>query len=128
MGVMEKIKSMLGNLKQRKVIFLVLGLIYGLLTIFRDIAGLALNPAAIVSTLAVIVIYIFSEGKLDFKRVQKRLFTGNKWWEPQFLMTAFSAFLPLLSAMGINIPVETVNGLVAVAVGLLFKRQNQKLV
>lgn len=122
--MMYKLKEMLGS---RKVLLLILGIIYGLLTVFKEHLGLSLNPEAVVSTMAVIIVYIFGEATADLKRIQKNWYPGNKWKEPQFWLSVIGSILPVLSALGVNIPVTEINGILTGIIGLIFSRKNRKL-
>lgn len=124
--MIEKLKELLGNLKSRKVILLVLGVVYTLLTFFKDEVGISLDPEAVVTTMAVIVVYIFGEFKLDMKKITGLI--GSKWADPKFWMAILGALLPVFAAVfGLNIPVKIITGMLAAVVGLLFKRKSMQI-
>lgn len=119
--MMERLKAMFGS---RKVILFILGIIYALLTVFREQFGFAVvNPQAVVMTLAVICVYIFGEASADLKRQKKKWFPPNKWKEPQFWLAIIGSILPVLTAVGTNIPVDAINGIIAGIIGLIYKRK-----
>jgi hypothetical protein len=123
--MMDKLKALLGS---RKVLLLVLGILYSLLTIFKEQLGFSLiNPEALVTTLAVICVYIFGEATADMKRQQKSWFPGNKWKEPQFWLSIIGSILPVFTAVGFDIPVTEINGILAGVIGLIFSQKVRKL-
>jgi amino acid transporter len=124
--MMDKLKALLGS---RKVIMLILGIIYSLLTIFKEQLGFTMiDPEALVTTLAVICVYIFGEATADMKRQQKAWFPSNKWKEPQFWIGVIGAILPVITAtLGIDIPVAEINGILTGVIGFIFSRKVKKL-
>ena len=119
--MMDKLKEMLGS---RKVLLLILGVIYALLTVFKEQVGFSLDPESVVTTLAVICVYIFGEARADMARIMKSMGPGSKWKEPQFWLSLIGSFLPVIAAIGIKIPVGTINTLLALIIGIIFKKKS----
>lgn len=120
---MDKLKQMLGS---RKVIMIILGVLYALLTVFKEQLGFAIDADAVVTALAVICVYIFGEAKADMAKMQKSIAAGSgtKWKEPTFWLSLVGSVLPVVSTV-VNIPVATVNTVIGVLVGFLFKKKSK---
>jgi len=121
--MMDKLKQMLGS---RKVIMIILGVLYALLTVFKEQLGIAIDADAVVTALAVICVYIFGEAKADMAKMQKSIVAGSgtKWKEPTFWLSLVGSVLPVVSTV-VNIPVATVNTVIGVLVGFLFKKKSK---
>jgi hypothetical protein len=116
---MEKLKELL---KSRKVLLLICGIVYALLTFFKNQVGISLNPGAVTAAMAMIAIYLFGEGKNDMARVKSKIFQEGKWKDPKFWVTLVGAFLPIITdVIGLPLPVEIIDTLLAAILGLLFK-------
>jgi len=121
--MMDKLKQMLGS---RKVIMIILGVLYALLTVFKEQLGFAIDADAVVTALAVICVYIFGEAKADMAKMQRSIAAGSgtKWKEPTFWLSLVGSVLPVVSTV-VNIPVATVNTVIGVLVGFLFKKKSK---
>ncbi len=116
---MEKLKELL---KSRKVLLLIAGIIYAVLTFLKDQVGISLNPAAVVGTLAMIAIYLFGEARNDMVRVKQKIFQEAKWKDPKFWMALVGVFIPVITEfVALPLPVEIINTVLAGILGLLFK-------
>ena len=121
---MENLKEVLKNFKSRKVILLVVGIITAIMTFMQKTVGVSMDATAALSGLVVVVAYLFGEGKMDFKRVKTGIVQGGKWKDSAFWTSLAASLLPVFNeALGINIPVEMVNSVIAIVIGFVFSKR-----
>jgi ABC-type uncharacterized transport system permease subunit len=102
----------------RKTLTAILGIIGAILVFLKGIFGLDLDAAAISTGLGVILTYVLFEAKLDLKKIGAQ---ADKWKDPKFWVTLISAILTAAAAgFGWNLPIETINAVLGVVLGLLF--------
>jgi cobalamin synthase len=103
---------------------LVLGFILALVTFLQEHVGISVAAGGAVSALAIIATYLFGEFKSDIQRVRGGLFQDKKWKDPAFWGALVAAILPVVSEnLGIQLPIELITGVVAVILGLVFKKR-----
>lgn len=120
----EALTKILEQFKSRKVISIVMGILYTLLTYFKDEIGLAIDPTAMLMGVAVLALYIFGEAKSDLKKAK----TSGKWTDPKFWLSMIGAALPIATTVvgvGAKLPVKEVTGIIGTVVGFLFKKKKK---
>ena len=104
----------------RKTLFAILGVLGAVLGFVAKEFGLVINPAAVIGSITVALIYIFAEGKADIKRIgyQYKKFKDVKFW-----IAFVAALLGYVNqAFGLNLPVEIILGFLTLVLGILFKK------
>jgi len=113
----------------RKTFMAVIGIIGVVLVFFRDQFGFGdLALGGVITSLGVIVTWALFEMKADFKRVKDTMKEqSHRIADPKFWMAFIAALLPAINeALGLNLPVETINiavgAIITVLFGILFKK------
>jgi len=103
----------------RKFLLVLVAVIGAALTFLKGQFGLAIDPTAVVGAVTLIGVYIFNEAKADIGRMAAQ---AHKWADPKFLATFLGAVVtPAAEALGLNLPTEIIQGILAAIVALLFK-------
>lgn len=102
----------------RKVILAVVGVVTAIVTVLRSTFGLSIDPTAMIGGLGLIALYIAFEAKADITRIGAQ---PDKWADPKFWITVLMAALtPIVSEFGWDIPIETIQAIVALVITALF--------
>lgn len=112
----------------RKTLMFIVALLGAVLAFLQAEAGLVINASAVAAAAVAVVVYLFGEAKNDLARIKQKIFQEHKWKDPAFWISLVAAILPVLnSSLGLEIPVETIIGILTALVGLIFANRNRKL-
>jgi hypothetical protein len=103
----------------RKTLLAVIAALAAILTALQQTFGLMINPAAVMGGLTVFLLYVFWEGKADFKRMAGQ---AGKWKDPKFWLALVNGVVVALNeSLGLALPTEIISAVVAFIIGILFK-------
>ena len=112
----------------RKTLMLIVALLGAGLAFLQTEAGLVINASAAAASALAVVVYLFGEAKNDLARIKQKIFQEGKWRDPAFWISLVAAFLPILnSSLSLNIPVETIIGILTALVGIIFTKRSREL-
>ena len=108
-------------MKSRKTIVLIVAILVSLFAFLKGDFGLEGNPAEAVGAIGVALIYIFGQAKLDIKRAWATMASEKKLTDPKFWIAILAVVIvPINEQLGINIPVEVIQGFAGVILPILF--------
>jgi len=114
------------NLKSRKTIFAIIGILGAVFGFVAKEFGLTIDPAAVLGTVVIALIYIFGEGKLDLERFKTQ---ANRFADPKFLVALFTVIITQLNTVfGWNLPIEFIVGVMSALLGIIFKIEHKNAV
>lgn len=103
----------------KTTVFTILAIVGAVLTVFAKALGLAIDPAAVLTGVASILVYVFGALKTDLAGLNQ----PGVWSDPKVWIAAVTALLTGLAAAGVVLPIsnEIIVTILTVILGFLFK-------
>ncbi len=108
----------------RKTIIAVLGFLTAILVFLKAQFGLDVEVTGFVAAIGVVVTYLLFQAKMDIRKIGRQF---DKFKSKKFYLALASTLVPAINtALGLNIPVEIVVGVMGFIMTLIFGKEFKK--
>jgi len=103
----------------RKTLLTVIGVLTVIFTFLKEQFGLSLDATSVMAGVSVALLYVLFEAKEDIRRIGAQ---AKKFKDPKFWLAFVAVLLGALNEqVGLNLPVEAINSVLALIIAVLFK-------